>query len=194
MFRSMPGTSDPSPSLYPPLHTTPKTSLLAKKSLKSLLFDLTVIASFVAAACLGVHKLLGVPEHPGSAAIGSDYGATESATPTLTESRRQLQELQQMKSETEEKTRLRDELVTARVNLPLTDGDCEEVLTLSVSQDDEVLLQIESSERVLELERLELPLSTGMDALEADLHAHDLARLRGAIRGLQGQGGDVPRA
>lgn len=163
---SLPGNSDP--SLQLPLHTALKTSSLPKKSLQGVLFDLIVVASFVAASWLGgrgIGQALSVPKQPTSAAIGSDYNATESHPSALIiKNRRQHEGLQQLKADvTEERTRLMDEV---------DDGDGAEDLARSLREANQVLLQIELSQRVLELERLSLPLSAGVTAMGAGMKAH----------------------
>lgn len=178
MFFSPPGSSDPSAQL--PLHTT---SPRPKKNLKGILFDLAVIAFFVAAACLGrygVGKALSLLEQSKPAVIGSDYKATESEPPALTKNRRQNEKLQQLKVDvTEKRIRLQHELDTRPRGLPSTDGDGAEDLTQSLREANKVLLLIELSQRVLEIERLSLPLSAGVAAMGEGQKAH--AALTGRV-------------
>lgn len=166
-------------------------SPLPKTSFKHALFDLAVIASVVAAVYLGgrgVGKAPSIPVRP-EPAIGSDgtadgdSNATQSEPSALIENRRRQRKQQRLRQDlTKARTRLRDALVaeastSAKFNVPLTYG---EALIEGLSRADTGLLKIELSERVLELERLGLPLCPGVVALNAGLRAQS-GRVSGQV-------------
>lgn len=198
--------------------------------LKYVLFDLAVVATVVAAACLGGRAFGTAPPPAPERAARGGAGTGLPPAPERAESechaidvarsarnRRQRHELRQRKSAVvDERNQLQEEMVAGPW---IGDEDADDIadeIARAVTDAETHLMEIELSERVLELERLGWPLHDGMKELRVSvegagflegaalvqrhLHAH-AARLN-AFRAeakkchaldarLAGRGGDV---